>query len=138
MAVVSNHFNDVRANRVFRIDPVNRFRGKTFAGMGAPRSNTFINTGVPRATERVFNGRAGRSFTPSSQINAGQPKNGLTGKTSERRYRAVNPFRADRVYSTPPGGSRAFTPRSGMFNPGETGGGDRRQGSQPGRHGKMR
>jgi hypothetical protein len=142
MSVVSNHFNDVRANRVFRIDPVNRFRGRTFAGMGAPRSNTFINTGVRGASERVFNGSHGRSFTPFSNIQTGHTQSSATGGIGQRpsagRYRAVNPFRANRVYSSPPGGGRTFTPKSHAFGAGKTfsfpsgrtGGSDRRQGSQ--------
>ncbi len=93
----TNHFNDVRANRVYRIDPVNRFSGRTFAGIGAPRSNNFIGTGVRRAPERVFNGSRGRPLAPPSKIG-----------------RAANPFPANRVYSRPPGAGRTFTaPRGG-------------------------
>jgi hypothetical protein len=52
---VSNHFNDVRTNRVFRVDPAVRFSGKTYAGIGAPRSKNFISTGVPKSDREVFN-----------------------------------------------------------------------------------
>ncbi len=52
---VSNHFNDVSAHRVFRVDPVNRFSGRTFAGIGAPRTGGFVSTGVPRSDRRIFN-----------------------------------------------------------------------------------
>jgi len=52
---VSNHFNDVKRNRVFRIDPVTRFNGKTYAGIGARRSKNFVSTGVPRSDRDVFN-----------------------------------------------------------------------------------
>ena len=52
---VSNHFNDIKTNRAFRVDPVVRFSGKTFAGIGAPRSKNFISTGVPRSDREVFN-----------------------------------------------------------------------------------
>lgn len=31
---VSNHFNDVRTNRVFRVDPVVRFNARTLADTG--------------------------------------------------------------------------------------------------------
>ncbi len=112
---VTNHFNDVRAHRVFRVDPVNRFNGRTFAGIGAPRSNTFINTGVQRAPERVFNGVPSRSFAPSSNIRT-HPQSGATGavrQPSASGFKAVNPFSASRVYSQPPGAGRTFTPRSG-------------------------
>ena len=52
---VSNHFNDVKSNRVFRVDPRMRFSGKTYAGIGAPRSPNFIATGVPKSDRDVFN-----------------------------------------------------------------------------------
>ena len=52
---VSNHFNDVKSNRAFRVDPRMRFSGKTYAGIGAPRSQNFITTGVPRSDREVFN-----------------------------------------------------------------------------------
>jgi hypothetical protein len=111
--VVSNHFNDVRAHRVFRIDPVNRFSGKTFAGIGAPRSNRFISPGVRRAPERVFNGS--RSFTPPSGTRTVRPQGDVTGtvrQPSTRSFKA-NPFPENRVYSQPPGAGRIFTPRFG-------------------------
>jgi hypothetical protein len=54
---VSNHFNDVKTNRVFRVDPRMRFSGKTYAGIGAPRSQNFIATGVPKSDREVFNAR---------------------------------------------------------------------------------
>ncbi len=53
--IVSNHFNDVNAHHMFRIDPVSRFKGNTFAGIGAPKSNRFIRTGVPHSSRAIFN-----------------------------------------------------------------------------------
>jgi len=99
--VVSNHFNDVKAHRVFRIDPVNRLNGRTFAGIGAPRSSAFINTGTQRAQERVFNGRPSSPFAP--------PSKSATGAT--RSFGTVNPFSADKVYRKPPGTGRTVTHR---------------------------
>ena len=58
---VSNHFNDVRAHRVFRIDPVGRFRGRTFAGIGVTNRRGFLATGVPRSDRTIFNGSHMRS-----------------------------------------------------------------------------
>ena len=70
---VSNHFRDVRAHRVFRIDPVRRFHGRTFAGIGVTDRRGFIATGVPRSDRTIFNGSRGirsapgvRSFAPRS------------------------------------------------------------------------
>ncbi len=61
---VSNHFNDIRVHRVFRVDPVSRFSGKTFAGIGAPRTGQFISTGVPRSDRVIFNAPRGRMTSP--------------------------------------------------------------------------
>ncbi len=52
---VSNHFNDVNVHRVFRIDPGSRFRGKTYAGIGAPANRNFIATGRPGSNRAIFN-----------------------------------------------------------------------------------
>ncbi len=52
---ISNHFG-VGAERVFRIDPVARFNGKTYAGIGAPRTGRFLSTGIPRSDRTVFHG----------------------------------------------------------------------------------
>jgi hypothetical protein len=61
---VSNHFNDIRVHRIFRVDPVSRFNGKTFAGIGAPRTGNFISTGVPRSDRVIFNAPRGRMMSP--------------------------------------------------------------------------
>ncbi len=59
----SNHFNDIRRHRVFRIDPVDRFHGRTFAGIGVRHSGEFISTGVPRSSHMIFNSsRRGGNF----------------------------------------------------------------------------
>jgi len=52
---ISNHFS-FGANRVFRIDAVARFKGMTYAGIGAPRGGHFLSTGVPRSDRTVFHG----------------------------------------------------------------------------------
>ncbi len=123
----SNHFNDVRAHRVYRIDPVARFNGRTFAGIGAPHTRGFISTGVPRSAERIFNGPhtrgmpGGRAFTPTS-------RGGRTFTPSTR---------GGRTYTAPPRGGRSFAPPSGgrSFSPPSRGGG--RSISPPSRGGGM-
>jgi len=55
VAFVSNHFNDIRRHRVFRVDPVARFNGRTFAGIGVTGRRGFISTGVPRSQRTIFN-----------------------------------------------------------------------------------
>lgn len=134
---VSNHFNDVRSHRIFRVDPVNRFRGRTFAGIGAPRANNFISTGVKGSSERIFN--RDRSFGPSSRTSTIRSQSGTMGtvrQPSISSRRAANPFAASRVYSSPPGGGRTFTPRSSMSGGGRTlsapGGGSRGSGRSGG------
>jgi len=70
---ISNHFNDIRRHRVFRIDPAERFRGRTFAGIGVTNPRGFISTGVPRSSRVIFNDSHrtapsfGRTVTPSSR-----------------------------------------------------------------------
>ena len=65
---ISNHFNDFRTHRVFRVDPIERFRGRTFAGIGVTNRKAFIPTGVSRSNERtIFNGTRTR-MTPSGRM----------------------------------------------------------------------
>lgn len=77
MVFISNHFNDVRNHRMFRIDPVSRYRGRTFAGIGVTRNRNFIPTGVPRSERRIFNSPrmrmspGFRSGAPSSRKGGG-------------------------------------------------------------------
>jgi hypothetical protein len=108
---ISNHFNDIRVNRVFRIDPVGRFRGRTFAGIGVSGRRGFISTGVPRSERRIFNaprtrgGPGGRSFN--------QPA---------RSGRSVGPARGGRSFNAPTGGGRSVGPASGGRSGGPAGG----------------
>jgi hypothetical protein len=44
---VTNHFNDRRDHRVFRVDAISRFNGRSFAGIGAPHNGrTIAGTGA--------------------------------------------------------------------------------------------
>jgi hypothetical protein len=109
--VVSNHFNDVNAHRVFRIDPVKRLNGRTFAGIGAPSSGRFVSSGVPKAPERVFN--RNRSTPASSGTRTIRPQGSAAGSQPSAKSFKANPFPENRVYSQPPGAGRTYTPRSG-------------------------
>jgi hypothetical protein len=78
--VIRNHFNDVRENRAFRIDATDRFKGRTYRGIGAPRGRDFISTGVPRSDRVIFNppravrsDGAGTVNTPSRNIERTTP-----------------------------------------------------------------
>jgi hypothetical protein len=55
VSFVSNHFNDLRGHRVYRVDPVSRFNGRTFAGIGVRNRRGFISTGVARSQRTIFN-----------------------------------------------------------------------------------
>jgi hypothetical protein len=84
---VSNHFNDVGIHRTFRIDPVARFHGKTYAGIGAPRSKNFISSGVPRADRKIFNAPPERrppavASPPWGSAEGGNPPWGSRGTAS--------------------------------------------------------
>ena len=62
--VISNHFVDHRTNRVVRIDPLRRFNGRTFGGIGAPHDkNRFISPGVRGGAKTIFRGSRERAMT---------------------------------------------------------------------------
>ena len=100
---ISNHFNDVRAHRVFRIDPVARFRGRTFAGIGVASRKGFISTGVPHSDRRIFNGprsrtvSGGRSFTPAARGGARVQNPPARGQRAPSRVQGA----PSRVQGTP-------------------------------------
>jgi len=53
---VSNNFHVFRNHRVFRIDPIARFKGNTYGGIGVPKGRGFKKTGIRGNGKRVFNG----------------------------------------------------------------------------------
>jgi len=103
---VSNHFNDTRSHRVFRIDPVNRGNGRTYAGIGAPRSGRYIRTGTSGSGDRIFNPGPGRAnMAPSTQGgNSGRRSSGPAVNSNKN----TNPFHEQKVYRQAPySGSRS-------------------------------
>ncbi|HUH66596.1 MAG TPA: hypothetical protein VLZ07_09185 [Syntrophales bacterium] len=107
---VSNHFNDVRRHRVFRIDPVARYSGRTFAGIGVKGTKGFISTGVPHSATRIFHG-------PHERMPPG--------------IRAVTPPQGGAA-GPPAGAVRPAAPHTGP-SPGHV---ERRMMNQPAREGK--
>jgi hypothetical protein len=107
---ISNHFNDVRGHRVFRIDPVTRFNGRTFAGIGVTRSNAFISTGVPRSERRIFNGPRTR-VPPGSRVVAPTSRGGAGANVPPRSNRMSTP--GARTGPASRSGERAITGPSG-------------------------
>jgi len=117
---VSNHFNDIRRHRVFRIDPVQRFRGRTFTGI-SPRTRESISTGVPRSDRTIFNGPSARRT----------PRMGVPPAAGGGRM--VSPPRGGgRMVSPPVGGGRITAPPGGgrMTVPPAGGGGSRERGER--------
>jgi len=94
---VSNHFRDVRAHRVFRIDPVRRFNGRTFAGIGVTDRRGFISTGVPRSDRTIFNGPRTRPVTPGVRTFAPRSPGAVRS--------GMPPAREGVIRSAPSGGS---------------------------------
>jgi len=127
MEFISNHFNDFGHHRVFRIDPVDRFRGRTFAGIGAPRTGRFISPGVRNGSSSIFNRNrvsppsgvrsfrppsGGRTFrSPSGGRSFTRPSGGrtFTAPSGGRTFRAPS---GGRTFTAPSGG-RSFTRPSG-------------------------
>jgi hypothetical protein len=62
--VISNHYVDHRTNRIYRIDPLSRFNGRTFAGIGAPRDNRrYVSPGVKGGSETIYRGYRDRTMS---------------------------------------------------------------------------
>ncbi len=93
--VISNHFVNHRTNRVVRIDPVRRYNGRTFAGVGAPHDpKRYISPGVRGGNETIFRGSHEQAVTegrrtyppPSDGGREGrQPSGGDRTPSGERR-----------------------------------------------------
>jgi hypothetical protein len=122
---VSNHFRDVRAHRVFRIDPARRFNGRTFAGIGVVDRRGFISTGVPRSDRTIFNGTRTRSMSPGVRTFV-PGRSGSPGGTVIRR----SPSSGSMMRSGPSGVSmmRSGSSGGGMMRGGSSGGGEVRRG----------
>lgn len=126
VAFISNHFNDVRGHRVFRIDPVSRFRGRTFAGIGVTRTRGFISTGVPRSDRRIFNGPRARTI-PGSRMTTPSYRGSRMAAPPSRGTRMISPApRGGRMTGPSPQGGRMISPPSrggGTASPPSRGGG---------------
>jgi len=105
VSFVSNHFNDIRSHRVFRVDPVARFNGRTFAGIGVTGRRGFISTGVPRSQRAIFN-------APRAQAAPGmRPLPGMRSSFRSSAGRGVPPSApgAGRTFSAPSRGARTLS-----------------------------
>lgn len=80
--VISNHFVDHRTNRIYRIDPLRRFNGRTFAGIGAPRnSRRYVSPGVRGGSETIYRGFRERAM---SEKRIGHPSSGRDREEGQR------------------------------------------------------
>jgi hypothetical protein len=93
---ISNHYNDFRRHRVFRIDAASRFHGRTYGGIGASRPRASLATGVRNSDRKIFN--SGRNWAPRNDLRSGNPSAG------------------SRTYSTPSRGGNPSVHRGGMGN----------------------
>ena len=131
VSFVSNHFNDLRSHRVFRVDPVERFNGRTFAGIGVRNRRGFISTGVPRSQRSIFNApraQAAPGMRPlpgmRSSFRSGSAPGGSLGPAQRATGRSLTPgvrgtgrtfasprsSSPGRTFSAPPtGGSRSVS-----------------------------
>lgn len=85
--VISNHFVDHGTNRIVRIDPLRRYNGRTFAGIGAPHDpKRFISPGVRKGSSTIFRGARERAMTGGRKASRSS-RGGQEGRQSsgERR-----------------------------------------------------
>ena len=120
---ITNHFNDVREHRVFRVDAVSRFNGKTFAGIGAPHNvRNVVGAGTPRDVRTVAGAGAPHNVrsvagagTPNRDnfISTGVPKSERTifnstreQKMAKNKKTSPSSSRTKKGSSTPHGGKK--------------------------------
>jgi len=99
--IISNHFVDRRANRVFRIDPVKRFNGRTYGGIAVPqKSKPFIITGTRGGSNTVFRGFRERELTGRDRTFTPSPATGRQGGPTSGMGRE------GKTFTPAPGGGR--------------------------------
>jgi hypothetical protein len=119
LGFISNHFNDFRNHRVHRIDPVDRFHGRTFAGIGAPRTGRFLSSGVRNGSTSIFNRNrvsppsGVRTFrAPSGGRSSRAPSGGRTVRAPSRG-RSFTTTSGGRTFRAPSGGRSISRPSGG-------------------------
>jgi hypothetical protein len=107
---ISNHFNDEKNHRVYRIDPKDRFHGKTYAGIGAPKRGHYISPGVKDSSRSIFN--RNRISPPSSGRSLGAPS-GARSLRAPAEGRSLNAPSGGKKFSPPAGGGSPRPPADG-------------------------
>jgi hypothetical protein len=108
---VSNHFNDVRKHRVFRIDPGARFNGRTFAGIGVKGGKGFISTGVPHSERRIFHAPR-EQMPPGARIVSPPPRGSNVTGAPTGGIRPASPPAGGAAVIPPAGEHRMMSPAS--------------------------
>ena len=118
---VSNHFRDITHQRVYRIDPVHRYHGSTYSGIGVSHPKNFMSTGVPRSSRTIFN-RPG--YSPPEQTLPG----GRIVRPPARSDRQVSSPSRGRgtIGAIPHGGEKVSPPAQGRPTAGPPSPGDRK------------
>lgn len=138
---VSNHFRDVRVNRVFRIDPDARFRGRTYGGIGASRTRGLLPTGIPRSERRIFNNPPPRNIPGGVRVRPPALRSRSMGPSPRRGMTVTPPARRNGAARPPSRGGAAVAPPSrggGSPSPVPRGGGETRGPSHGGGAGRER
>lgn len=84
--VITNHFRDRKSERGFRIDPVQRYAGKTYAGIGANQRQIFLPTGISRGERTIFNNP--RQEPPHREMIGPTPRSGEGSRSREDEFSA--------------------------------------------------
>ncbi len=132
---ISNHFNHISAHRVFRIDPVQRYSGRTYAGIGVINRRAFIPTGISRSEQRVFNSTRSRRVDSGSNavpamrkdpVSTNRTKATKTKRREDGGARSnTQPLRIERESTGSGGGGRSSSGGGGRSGSGGGGGGRR-------------
>ena len=110
VAFVSNHFNDIRSHRVFRVDPVARFSGRTFAGIGVTNRRGFISTGVSRSQRTIFNAPRAQASPGMRPLPGMRPSFRSSGRSGSNFGTAAGgPVRSFSAPSRGAAGGRSFS-----------------------------
>jgi hypothetical protein len=136
--IISNHFVDRRANKVYRIDPKRRYNGRTYGGVGVPHhSKRYMITGPRTGNDTVFRGSREREMRARERTVTQSPGRGRDGGPSSgsREGRVFTPSPGGREGGYQGGGrdGRVFTPSPGGGRDSGPSGGGRGEGG--GRHG---
>jgi hypothetical protein len=126
---ISNHFNDDKNHRVYRIDPKDRFHGKTYAGIGAPKKGNFISPGIKNGSKSIFNRNrisppsTGKSFGGTSRERSlRSPSEGISTRPPADERSLKPQSQGGKSFSPPSGGGAPRPPSGGRSSGGPTGG----------------